>query len=240
MTLLEEVRGMQQQAMSDEQIVQAMRERGASYRDIADALAQTKIKAAVEQPDADPQAYGEAPAPTSPEGMQASLMGPSQDFQDSQQPQELAPPSPNQPYAPAPSQDYPAYAPDSYGQTYQQYPQQNTSPDLITEIAEQVMAEKLGEIRKQLEKIADMRTSVESRIEFLDDRLKKIEKTIDVLQSSVLRKVGDYVTNIQDIKTELIETQKTFAKLAGRKQNTPHHNPNTHHTHPHHAHQHKK
>ena len=84
---------------------------------------------------------------------------------------------------------------------------------MISEISEQVVAEKLSEIRKHLEKIIDLKTSFESKIEYLDERLKRLEKTIDTLQSAVLRKVGDYVTNVQDLKSELIQTQKSFEKL---------------------------
>ena len=63
----------------------------------------------------------------------------------------------------------------------------------------------------------DMKTMVEAKLETLDERLKRLERLIDTLQSSVLRKVGDYVTNVEDLKHEMIETQKTFAKVLGSK-----------------------
>jgi hypothetical protein len=80
MTLSEEVRSLQQQGLSDEQIIQSMRDRNVSYREIADALAQSRIKAAVEDSPQDPNAYS-APSPSgefagahSTEGMQPSIM----------------------------------------------------------------------------------------------------------------------------------------------------------------------
>jgi hypothetical protein len=120
-----------------------------------------------------------------------------------------------QPYAPYPSPavsppSYPEYAPYQYPQYA---PQPAISTDTLTEISEQVVTEKLAPLRKEIEKIIDLKTSLESKMEFLDERLKRMEKIIDRLQLSILQKVGDYMTNIEDIKKELIETQKSFKSL---------------------------
>lgn len=221
MTVLEEVKHMQQQGLGDEQIIQNMREKGADYKDIADALSQSRIKAAVEQPDNDPSSiYPGAPMPNSEEGMQPSIMN--------QPEQEIMPPTPGGGYVSQGQQGYVVQQPQDYGTQYPEgyAPSYTASPDITTEIAEQVVAERLGELRKHLEKIADMKTTVEARIDYLDERLKRIEKMMDTLQTSVLRKVGDYVTNVEDIKRELIETQKTFAKMSEKpKGSSQGHNP---------------
>src|SRR3989344_607531 len=207
MTLLEEVRKMQQQGTSDEQVIQLLREKGTSYRDIADALAQTKIKAAVEEPNTIPTSQFQQDGM---EGMEPSIMTqPEQPQENIPQPTDYYPQVPTPGYKESQSQEPAKYQQD---QAYNAYAQP-VSADMISEISEQIVVEKLSELRKHLEKVIDLKSTFESRIEYLDDRLKRLEKTIDTLQSSVLRKVGDYVTNIQDIKTELIETQKTFAKL---------------------------
>lgn len=238
MAVLEDVRGMQQQGMNDEQIVQALREHGTPYREIADALAQTRIKAAVEQPESEPQLpYPDSSSIATPypssgqnDNMQPSMM--SQEPPEEPHTQEYYPPAPGQPAyeVPQPGQYSPNY---EYSQA-QSYSQGSVSADLMTEIAEQVITEKLSEVRKHLEKVVDLKTLVESKLESLDERLKRLEKTIDTLQSSVLRKVGDYVTNVQDIKTELIETQKTFSKLLPEVRRQP-----VHHEHQHSQHSHK-
>ena len=221
MTTLEEVKHMQRQEIPEEKIIQTLRERGIPYREIADALSQSRIKAAVEQPNLEPEYAGTSV----PEGMQPSIMNqteqnplpmqtPDAMAYETEQPQQTYPeaPSPGGYSTQQPQEYTPPY--NEYAQQYQyQYEQPTASSDVITEISEQGVAEKLSEIRKHLEKIIDMKTTFESRVESLDERIKKIERIIDTLQSSVLRKVGDYVTNIQDIKSELIETQKTFAKL---------------------------
>ena len=222
--------------MNDEQVIQSLRNGGADYKDIADALAQSRIKAAVEQQDADPNSiYPGEPTVGTQNEMEPSMMG---------QQQEMMLPSPGAAeypsQIPAPSYDAPqGYDQQQYGEQYVQQPY-GTSPDMTAEIAEQVVAEKLGELRKHLEKIADMKTIFDSKVEILDERLRRIEKTIDVLQSSVLRKVGDYVTNVEDIKREMIETQKTFSKLipehraqhsAPEHHKSPHEHNQSHHQH---------
>ncbi|MEK6898846.1 MAG: hypothetical protein AABW79_01995 [Nanoarchaeota archaeon] len=207
MALIEDVQSMQSQGMSEDQIIQLMRQRGMKYKDIADALSQTKIKSAIEQPAQDPSynVREESDMQASIMNQQAPMPGQEAQMQYSQQ----------QAPVPMPAQEY-AYSPQYEQQ--QQYPQQyqGVSSEVITEISEQVVTEKLSEIRKYLEKVIDIRSMLEAKIESMDERLKRIEKTIDILQSSILRKVGDYVTNVQDIKNELIETQKTFSKLLPR------------------------
>ena len=267
MAIIDEVRQMQLQGTGDEQIVTALRERGMKYKEIVDAISQSKIIGAVEQPSPEPalyenpmqesqmqqapevvhqqqqfqqppqyqqqsysqQSYPQAQAQpqfsAQDEVMQPSIMNaeyqnaayqdPSQQYsQDQQQYQEQYQQAQQQYDQSQSGQQY--AQPDQYG-NYQQYAGY-ISPDTITEISEQVVAEKLSEIRKHLEKVIDFRTTVDSKISFIDERLKRIEKIIDTLQASVLRKVGDYVTDISDIKNELIQTQKTFAKILESKQ----------------------
>ena len=99
----------------------------------------------------------------------------------------------------------------AYGgyEQYQPY-QESISSDVITEISEQVVSDKLAQIRDNIEKTLDFRNSAETKLESLDDRLKKMEAIINRLQLSVLQKIGDYVNDVQDLKKELIETQKSF------------------------------
>ena len=152
-------------------------------------------------------------------------------------------PQPGEYYPPAPSSEYPSPYQDQYQQPYgQSYSSSSpaTSADLISEISEQVVAEKLSEIRKHLEKIVDMKVTFESKIEYIDERLKRLEKTIDTLQSSVLRKVGDYVTNVQDLKSEMVATQKTFEKLLPSHKHHPQNQEARHHSHEHNQHFHQK
>lgn len=149
------------------------------------------------------------------EGMQPSMLNPSVEELPEQPGQDYYPQSGEQYVAQEPAQYQEQYqAPQDYAQ-YQPY-QQGLSSDTITEISEQIVDEKIQSIKSQMEKVIDFKNTVESKIEYIDERLKRIERIIDRLQLSVLQKVGDYITNVEDIKRELQETQKSFGSLLSR------------------------
>ncbi len=210
MTVLSEIKRMQAEGKTEEEIINSMKQRGISPREITEALSQSKIQEAV---------TGEAQAPgTDTIPMMGESQMPAQPAQQSQ-------PMPAQ-YAPSaqyPSAQMPAQ-PIQAAQAYPEYPQQQyeyaqpsgISPDTITEISEQVVSEKLSPLRKELEKITDMRTTLESKTESLDERLKRIEKIIDKLQLSINQRVGEFLTNVDDIKKEITETQKSFKALSSK------------------------
>tara|TARA_Y100000034_G_scaffold131587_1_gene192655 strand:+ start:2682 stop:3416 length:735 start_codon:yes stop_codon:yes gene_type:complete len=236
MSTLDEIKKMQSKGMQESEIISTMQQKGIPYKDISDALSQSKIKAAVEQPAIDPNltppqnqnlenpsqnpnASYIAQNAQDIQGMQPSIM----QSPHSQNPVDSGNQSMQPPQQPQ-TQDYQQMQPQNYAEN-EYYPEQysydysstSMSPDTITEISEQIVSEKLSEVRKKIENIIDFKTSFEAKSEALDDRLKRIEKIIDTLQSSVLRKVGDYGTNISDIKKELIETQKSFKKISKKK-----------------------
>ncbi len=209
MGILEDIRQMKSQGMDDSMIINAMQERGISYRDILDALSQNKIKAAVEGQYSSPEMSNSELSTSSqtPETMQASMM---QTTQNSEGTESFPDYDSNAPVQ-QPSYDYPAQ------QQVRDYIPASLSSDTITEISEQIVSEKLSEIRKKMEKIISSKSELDVRTDSIEERLKRIEKIIDTLQASVLRKVGDYVTNVDDIKKELFETQKTLGKILGLK-----------------------
>jgi DNA-binding transcriptional MerR regulator len=229
MSALDEVKKMQQQGISEDQIVRALQDKGVPYKDISESLAQSKIRAAVEEPPSEPETTSQQPirpqiAPIeqpndrqSPEmipGMQQSILQTTPEYDQTTQEYAPAPqPGANQPTEYGGYSDYGSYTDQDSG--YQSYDYQSTgiSSDTITEISEQIVAEKMMEMRKHIEKVTDFKTTIETKTEAIEERLKHIEKIIDTLQSSVLRKVGDYVTNVEDIKKELIATQKSFSKF---------------------------
>ena len=112
-------------------------------------------------------------------------------------------------------QDGGQYGQQEYSQTQQYQPYQETmGSDVITEISEQVVDEKLSAMRDRLEEAVDFKNSAEAKLNILDKRLKRIEQIIDILQISLIQKVSEYVTDIKDVKNELIETQKSFKAIA--------------------------
>ncbi|MBS3081548.1 hypothetical protein J4416_01245 [Candidatus Pacearchaeota archaeon] len=240
MGILEEIQRMRQTGIADEEIISKLQEQGNSYRSISDAISQSKIKQAVEDPGNELQ----IPRPQTPSNVpqEQEQYQPPQEQEQYQLPQEPQ----NQPYQSQPNQEqgmqqsimqspplqeenqeyFPNYDTQPQGQNATQYPSnqgydyaqaQTLSSDTITEISEQIVSERLSDVRKKMEKISSFKTDLETKTEAMEERLKRIEKIIDVLQASVLRKVGDYVTNVEDLKHEMIETQKTFAKVLGSK-----------------------
>jgi len=209
MGLLEEIQRMRDMGMQENEIVSRLQEAGNSYRAISEAISQGKIKQAIEDPG--PEQFPPVQNEMTPEEMNSQNMD-----------QSILPPiqqegqvekTPNQEYFSEynqnPSQEGYSQSPD--------YNQGALSSDTIMEISEQIVSEKLSDVRKKLEKMSSFKVELETKTEAIEERLKRIEKIIDTLQTSILRKVGDYVTNVEDIKHELIETQKTFAKALGSK-----------------------
>ncbi len=268
MSVLEDVKLMKKQGLPEEDIVKTLQQKGISYREISEAISQSKIRAAVEEPangddipkykpetfDSSKEQQLQVPSPADPNNSflnaqtsaspetQPLMMDevPQEDYAQYERPaQEYSPPAPQQTF----SQEAPQlgeYTPSTgYDQGYDQSQYGaysgggSVSPDTISEISEQIIAEKMMEIRKHLTNVADFKTRLEAKTESIEERLKRIEKVIDTLQSSVLRKVGDYVTNVDDIKKELIETQKTFSKLVPeikKHASHPEHKKHEHHS----------
>jgi len=269
MGTLDDIKNMQKEGKSEQEISAALQAKGVSQEEITSSMAQSKIKEAVSQPTTEPQAAPETPSPNdtpkkpatteTPDvqeqnGMQPSMMSGSKSqpvagaatatpaptaepAPGSQTPQDILPESLTQ--TPPPSAAAPAAAPPAPAaapaptaqappreqvyspaqplpndqQVYQPDIGAALSSDTITEISEQVVSEKLSAVTEALENVLDLKTTMESKIDYMDERLKRIEGIIDRLQLSILQKVGDYVTNVNDMKTELAETQKSFKAL---------------------------
>ena len=229
MPILDEIRIMQQQGITEEEISQALQQKGFSRQQISNALSQSQIKQAViaspYQTDQYQLTENEAQYPqTTPitevdysqETLQPSMLPqPAEDPAHEQlQTQEFTQQYTQQPY---PIQDYSSY-------DYGQYSPAATpiSSDTITEISEQVVSEKLFDIRKQLEKNIDIKNTLTAEITHIDERLQRIEKIIDRLQLSILQKVGEYTSSVSDLKKELLETQKSFKALSPKSHPSTH------------------
>ncbi|MDO8460697.1 MAG: hypothetical protein Q7S74_06310 [Nanoarchaeota archaeon] len=249
MGTIEDIRAMQKEGKSEQEIRMSMMQRGVPLQQVSDSFSQLQIKDAVsfssgvqnsgDLPNIPSPGASNIPVPQDPsyggqsqgayEGMEPSIIG-----------QEVAGEVAGGMYSQQPgsygaaTQDYAggdyaggvssvasgqnaggAY--DQYG-TYQPY-QGEMSSDIISEIAEQVVSEKLAPLQEKFEKLADFRTVAEARIGNIDERLRRLEQIIDRLQLSLLQKVGEYVTDVRDIKYELTETQKSFKALLPQLKN---------------------
>jgi len=200
MAIIEEIQQMRASGAADPEIIKTLQDKGISVQQAYEALSQATIKDAVTQ---EPS---EQNNPIQSSSMRPSVME-SQDqtlepqMSEYQQPEQYPPQ-----YAEQSNQEYPAYS-------------SQFSSDTISEIADQVLAEKMAPLKEGIERITDFKTSAEAKITILDERLQRIEKIIDRLQISILQRVGESITNIDDLKKELIETQKTFRAVTSQPQN---------------------
>lgn len=243
MVFIEEIKKMRQQRKTEQEITTTLQQKGLSPQEIDSLISQTKIKEAVTAPAQEP--LPQIKFSQVPEFIPKPSDAPNPQIEELNTPQ--IPPLPTQltetPAEESYSEEYPQdynqqilqqTYPQEYPETYpqQEYPQQqynyqypssplSISADTISEIAEQVVTEKLSSIREKLERNIDLKTLAETKFTQLDERLLRIEKIIDRLQLSILQKIGEQMTNTSDIKKELIETQKSF-KAISQKHHTHH------------------
>jgi hypothetical protein len=210
MGILEDVTKMKNEGRTDEEITSALEERGVSPKEINDAFNQAKIKNAV----SDEDEFGPPNPPQSQNRLfQNQGVSPTQEIPEEETGEEFYSPSPQYPqqeqYYEEPNQQYQEYYPQ------ENYYQANT--DTTIEVAEQVFNEKIKKIKKQVEDLNEFKILTQTKLDNAIERLKKIENTIDRLQSAVLDKVGSYGSNLQGIKKEMSMMQDSFRKLAGKK-----------------------
>ena len=220
MSIIEEIEKMRLEGRQDQEINLALREQGFSRQEVSEALSQTQIKEAVMAPNQ----MLEPPQPRSIPNYQ--------NYEEQLQPSML----PEDQQAQQPGQGYQESPQQQQGYDNYQYNQYSSSPsvstDTITEIAEQIVFEKISQMKGQFEKVLDLKTTFETKIAHMDERLQRIERVIDRLQISILQKVGEYLVNVSDLKKELVETQKSF-------QSSNKHHSSESQSHEHHQH-HKK
>lgn len=188
MATLDKVMELQAKGLSETEIFRELQNQGVSPKEINDALNNARIKAAVSQENS--------------EQMQQSIMPNSQEQN----------PSVSQDA----SQQYPEYLPEqSYQEPYYSPQPQNYGVDVdtITEVAEQVVAEKFSQFTKKNGDILGFKNQVLDELSSLDERLKRIEQTIDKLQTAVVGKIGEFGENTNAIRRDLEALHNTTSKL---------------------------
>jgi hypothetical protein len=220
MALVEQVNQMRQQGMSEDQITKTLLEQKFSAVQIQEALSQANIKQEVTgQPNQAQQAQVPVPGQEMQQGMQPSVsqgyVQPSaiENQAQNQQMQQAYPQNQQmqQQYADQyAQQDQQAYYPQDQRGYYQQ---QVLDAETVREMSKQIIEESLDKTKKEIQELTKLKTDLKFEIQNIDNRLKKIESTIEQLQSAILQKVGNYGEAISDISQELKATQDSFAKL---------------------------
>jgi len=94
------------------------------------------------------------------------------------------------------------------------YPEyvQGMSSETVTEIAEQIISEKLADITKSISKVTASKESMEKRLALTEEKIAKAESIIEELRSAIIRKIGEYGQNLEGIKNEMGMMQDSFSK----------------------------
>lgn len=83
---------------------------------------------------------------------------------------------------------------------------------LMIELAEQVFAERMRKVQKQMDELNELKTLMQVRLDSVASSVERIERIINSLQTSVLDKVGSYGSSLDSIKREMNMMQEGFSK----------------------------
>lgn len=239
MGVLDQVVDLKNKGVSDPEIIQKLTEQGVSPADITDAMSRAQIKNAVssiddnetsstegmehsilgneDEPDRLPtegdltDADLTPPRPGMGYGMQMVSMPakitkeiPGEEMYE---PQEGF--YPQQQY----QQQYPGFDNSQQQQGYGYMPMAAPDTDTMMEVAEQVFSEKNKPIQKKIDEMNEFKVLTQSKVDYISERLKKIEGIIDSLQASILDKVESYGDGLESIRKEMGMMQDSFGKV---------------------------
>ncbi len=91
--------------------------------------------------------------------------------------------------------------------------QQQINVETITDIAEQIIDEKIEKLKNQTSLLIKTKEDMSIKIEKINQRLEKIENLFNELQMAILGRIGNYSQDLQSISHELRATQDTFSKI---------------------------
>lgn len=101
----------------------------------------------------------------------------------------------------------------SYAPAQETYYQQAMDIETVREISRQVVEAELSKTKIEVAEIIKMKTELNFQVQSMDNRLTKIENTMQELQTAILKKIGSYGEAITNISKDLRETQDSFSKM---------------------------
>ncbi len=209
-TPIDEVLRMMQGKIGDADIIRKLTDEGYSPVQISDALNQAKIKSEIAPEGLTPSIMTRQPSPPQMQISRPPVTVP--------RPTAVPPqvqPQPQRPQQSVEEQAFPnPYAYPSYP-TYQQpeTQQQKADTEAIEEIAEEIVNEKWLEVKNKISDVVDWKTYAERRIDSLDERLKRIELSLDRLQAALLSKVQEYGRDVKNLGSEMGSLENAFGKI---------------------------
>jgi hypothetical protein len=192
------VSNLRNQGYSNSQIIENLRKQSYSLQEISDAMNQSEIRSAIDQPsDID------LPSPPSPSGSQENLdfpgPSPSMDAMASRGPysQDIQPMS----------RQVPEY------QNYVGVPQRDSYTEKIEEITESIIKEKWEDFVKEMGDINIWKEKVRNDILSIKQELIRTQERFENLQRAVVGKVSEYDKDIRDVGTEIKALEKVLERI---------------------------
>ncbi|MBI4449015.1 hypothetical protein HY641_03250 [Candidatus Woesearchaeota archaeon] len=190
-TPTEYVASMQQQGLSNNQIIQILQRQGYNQTQVYDALNQAALKSTITG--GVPIAGSDIVSPLTPpsglpfaaEPAQGPRLGPVQ-----------APPSGLPPFI-QPGRE-------------QLESRQGAS---FEELAESIIEEKWRELQKRLDKDREWRENSEIRIGKIEQQILDVRNELDNLHKAIVSKIGDYDKSLLSVGTEIRAMEKVFQKI---------------------------
>ncbi len=121
---------------------------------------------------------------------------------------DAAAPEPGQ-YAPEVSEGYA----QGQGYNYSSYASQGVSSEMVGEIVDQAVSEKLSSLNKSISSLASLKDDFEAQVKEMDSRIKKLEENMEKLQHAIIGKIGEYGKDIKNVHTEMGAMQESFSKM---------------------------
>ncbi|MBS3080664.1 hypothetical protein J4221_04285 [Candidatus Pacearchaeota archaeon] len=133
-----------------------------------------------------------------------------------QTPEQLPPVSPYQEYQGYPEQQL--TEPQDQQEYSQQYYPEYTSPqtidfEAVSDLTNQIIEEKMMKTKKEILSLIKSKKAISEDIKRINNRIDKIENTLNELQLAIIKKVGEYGEDIKTISDELKATQDSFSKM---------------------------
>ncbi|MBU1135904.1 MAG: hypothetical protein KJ559_00120 [Nanoarchaeota archaeon] len=216
MTLTEQIKEMQKKGIDERGINQNLKEQGYTPLEINQAMEQAQIKAAISEnaTDKENQEIAQQSIQDANQLQKQDYYAPSQEgLPESQKNEIMEYPQEQSQEMQEPQENYMYPTPQPQYQEYSEYqPYQSISPETITEITEQIIEEKTNSLKQAISETIKFKESMKTKIEKIDERLKKIESIIDKLQEMIISKVGEYGEVMGEIKDEMSMMQDSFSK----------------------------
>ncbi len=212
MALITIINQMKQQGMNDDEIARNLQEQGYSPQEVANSITQAELKPAYPQQEGE-QEEGMQPSmmPSPPQNQPFPIQQPiTKELQEGYPQAEEAYPQQGG-YEQYPQQQYSQYAPYQQQQGYEEY--LPSTSDTMTEIAEEIIEEKLRKLNKEISSLSEIKIDLDAKMSNLNSRIKRIESIIDKLNEAILKKISMYGQDLEDIKSELTATQESFSKI---------------------------